>query len=124
MFKIGDSVVCVCAGDEPPAGTVGTVKEGPQSTLEGNLYKVHFKGFGILVMHERCLSLNNSFNMAESSKSVRVISKYTKVKEGTKGVISSEPQMLFGKVFFDVLFEGQTELIKVAKSSIASDSAD
>ncbi len=123
MFQVNDRVNCVCPGLGVPATTEGIIKEGPHSTFEGNIYRVFFPGHGILVVPETCLRLSNSANVASmaSLKSVKVISKNARVKAGTKGVITSEPQMLFGRVMFDVLFEGQSSTIRLAESSIAPD---
>lgn len=120
MFKIGDRVNCVCEGLVEPPGTLGIVREGPHNSFGRNMYKVFFPGNGILVISEDCLQLSASAHLA-SLKSVKVISKNAKVKAGTKGVITSEPQMLFGRVTFDVLFEGQGSIIRLAESSIAPD---
>lgn len=123
MFKIGDRVNCVCDGLVEPPDTVGIVREGPHNSFGRNIYKVFFPGNGILVISEDCLQLSASAHLA-SLKSVKVISKNTKVKKESKGVIASDPQMLFGKVMFDVIFEGQSSTIRLAESSLASDTTD
>lgn len=119
MFKIGDRVNCVCGDIGVSPTTVGIVKKGPENTFDGNIYQVAFPGHGILVVHETCLRPSVGANVA-LLRSVKVISKNAKVKQGSKGVITSEPQMLFGRVMFDVLFEGQNSSIRLAESSLAS----